>query len=146
MNVMSIQLGVTLLAIDNVNRTAAPARAQTAHSLADCFRLAAARSDSLAGDVELIRQAEESIRQVRANFLPTATFGLTYLRQQTPPEAIGQNLFPSSQQTEQFTVTQSLFKGFQDLSTLRQRKSLKRASADLSPGLRSGWYFIASLR
>ena len=110
--------------------SAAPARAQTAYTLADCFRLAAARSDALAGDVELLRQAEESIRQVRANFLPTATFGLTYLRQQTPPEALGQNLFPSSQQTEQFTVTQSLFKGFQDLSTLRQRKSLKRASAE----------------
>jgi outer membrane protein len=109
---------------------AGSARAEAAYTLADCFRLAAARSDALASDVELIRQAEEGIRQARANFLPTVSFGLTYLRQQTPPQALGQNIFPATQQTEQFTATQSLFKGFQDLSTLRQKKSLKAASAE----------------
>ena len=104
------------------------ARAQDAYSLADCFRLAVARSDVMAENSESIRQAEEGIRQARANFLPTVSFAATWLRQQTP-QGLGQSLFPSSQRTTEFTATQSLFKGLQDLATLRQKKSLVRASA-----------------
>jgi len=108
---------------------AAPGRAAAAAcSLEDCFRSAVRRSETLTSDAESIRRAEEDILQSRANFHPSADLSATYTRQDEPGGALGQSLFPSTQKTAQISVTQTLFRGFRAIATLRQSKAAKEAS------------------
>ena len=105
----------------------APA-AEASYTLDQCYRLALDRSKTVAGQGELIQQAEERINQTRAAFFPSVSVGATAFRQETPSSALAQNIFPADQDTVKATATQNLFKGFRDLATLQQRKLARRAA------------------
>lgn len=102
---------------------------QTGYTLEQCYGLALEHSKTVAGQAELIRQAEERINQSRAAFRPNVSLGGTILRQETPNSALAQNIFPADQETLRATASQNLFKGFHDLATLEQRKLARRAAA-----------------
>lgn len=104
-------------------------RAQDAgYTLEQCYQLALERSKTVAGQIELIRQAEERINQTRAAFVPSVSVSASVLRQEAPASALAQNIFPADQETVKATATQNLFKGFRDLATLQQRKLARRAA------------------
>lgn len=102
--------------------------AEPSYTLNQCYRLALDRSKTVAGQVELIQQAEERIKQTRAAFLPSVSLGGTVLRQATPSSPLAQSFFPADQETVRATATQNLFKGFHDLAMLDQRKLARRAA------------------
>lgn len=97
-------------------------------SLEQCFRSALKKSDTLAGQVELINQAEEHISQAWAAFMPTVSTSATVMQQQDPGSLLGQSLFPANQNTVKLGLTQNLFKGFRDFAALKQRKSEREAT------------------
>jgi outer membrane protein len=106
-----------------------PARAaEPGYTLDQCYRFALERSKTVAGQVQLIQQAEARINQTRAAFLPSVDLAGTVLRQQTPTSPLAQSIFPADQETVRATATQNLFKGFRDLATLEQRKLARRAA------------------
>jgi outer membrane protein len=102
--------------------------AEPSYTLDQCYHLALDRSKTVAGQVQLIQQAEERINQTRAAFLPSVSVAGTVLRQQEPSSALAQSFFPADQETVRATATQNLFKGFRDLATLEQRKLARRAA------------------
>lgn len=102
----------------------APGWAADALTLDDYFAAALKRSETVANQVELIRQAEERYVQARAGLLPTLNGVATYTEQQAIPGAPSNSALANRQSQTKLTVTQPIFRGFREFAGLRQTRAL----------------------
>jgi len=110
--------------------TPLPAQALT---LEEYFTAALQRSEVVATQSELIRQAEERNKQATAAILPTLSGVASYTWQEEPPPS-APGTTPSNlsrQPYAKLTANQPLFRGFREFAALRQTQALIDAqSAD----------------
>lgn len=93
------------------------------------FAAALARSEAIATQGELIRQAEERYRQATAALYPTLSGIGTYSWQDRG--ALNTSLSPTRQPNARLALTQPVFRGFREFAALRQTQALVDAqSAD----------------
>jgi len=100
-------------------------------TLDDYFSAALQRSEVVATQSELIRQAEERNRQATAAILPTVSGVASYTWQEEPPPA-APGTTPSNLSRQPFaklTATQPLFRGFREFAALRQTRALSDAQS-----------------
>jgi outer membrane protein len=111
--------------------TAGRAAAAEALTLEEYFAAALARSEVIATQAELIRQAEERYRQADAARYPTVNGVASYTRQDPVPagESSSAN-FPNTQSLAKVTATQPLFRGLRDIAALRQNQALVGAQTE----------------
>lgn len=93
-------------------------------TLDDFFAAALKRSEVVASQVELIRQAEENYRQARAGLLPTLNGVAAYTRQDSVSGAPSNSALADRQSQVKLTVSQPLFRGFREFAGLRQTQAL----------------------
>jgi outer membrane protein len=125
--VLWVSLGL-IFAPNGVSVVEANTFAQS-HTLEHCYQLAIKRSASLAGQLELVNQAEERIHQARAGFFPSLSLSSNVTQQEATTIPLLRNIFSATQITVQATVKQNLFSGLRDLANLNQR-GLERESLD----------------
>jgi outer membrane protein len=115
-------LGCCSLAIATM---AAPGQAVAAVTLDEYFDAALKRSEVVANQVELIRQAEERYEQARAGTLPSLN-GVASRKWQdpVPAGAVANSLSPNRQSLVALTLTQPIFRGFREFAGLRQTQAL----------------------
>ncbi|MHB8535709.1 MAG: TolC family protein [Sulfuricaulis sp.] len=120
---VALLLAVGILA--SAVAAAGPAVAAEALTLDEYFAAALKRSDVVATQGELIRQAEEQHKQANAAVLPTVNGVASYTRQD-PVTAGGSaaSVFPNRQTLTKLAVTQPLFRGFREFAALRQTRDL----------------------
>lgn len=106
---------------------ARPAWAE-ALTLDDYFTAALARSEVVATQSELIRQAEERYRQARAAVLPAVNAVGSYTQQDSG--ARNAAIFPTRQTLARVTATQPLFRGFREFAAIRQSRALIGAQTE----------------
>ena len=105
--------------------TARPVVAAEALTLDEYFAAALKRSEVVANQAELIRQAEESYKQADAALYPTVSGVAAYTRQEPVPESeSATSNFFNSQTVTKVMATQPLFRGFREFAALRQTKAL----------------------
>lgn len=106
-----------------------PGSAAEVLTLGDYFAAALARSEVIASQGELIRQAEERYRQAKAALYPTLSGLGTYTWQDRG--ALNTSLSPTRQPSARLALTQPIFRGLREFAALRQTRSLVDAqSAD----------------
>jgi outer membrane protein len=111
--------------------TAGPAVAADALTLDDYFAAALKRSEAVATQGELIRQAEERYKQANAALYPTVNGVASYTRQDPIPAGESSTAnFPNRQTLAKVTATQPLFRGLRDFAALRQNQALVSAQND----------------
>src|SRR5690348_14713004 len=91
-------------------------------NLDDFYAAALQRSEVVATQTELLRQAEERYTQARGAMLPTINGVVT--RTWTDTGARDPIANPRRQDNSRITLTQPLFRGFRDFAGLRQTKAL----------------------
>ncbi len=108
-----------------------PAVAAEALTLDDYFAAALKRSEVVATQTELIRQAEENYKQADAALYPTVNGVASYLRQDpVPADESSTATSPNRQTLAKLTATQPLFRGFREFAALRQTRALVGAQND----------------
>ena len=115
-------LAVCLLA---ALRHAAGAGALT---LDETFAQALVRSEVVATQSELIRQAEERYRQASGALYPTLSGIATYTWQDRG--ALNPTISPTRQPNARLTANQPLFRGFREFAAVRQSQALVDAQGD----------------
>jgi len=119
----SLVMAAGLLAWTVVTTTSA--FAADALTLDDYFAAALKRSEVVATQSELIRQAEERYKQADSTLYPTVNGVASYTRQDPVPAGESSTAnFPNRQTLAKVTATQPLFRGFRDFAALRQNKAL----------------------
>ncbi len=105
--------------------TVGPVVAVEPLTLDEYFAAALKRSEVVATQGELIRQAEERYKQADAALYPTVNGVASYTRQDPVPvgESVTSN-FPNRQSLAKVTATQPLFRGFREFAVLRQTDAL----------------------
>lgn len=104
---------------------AVPASAADALTLDDYFAAALKRSEVVATQVELIRQAEERYQQARATIFPAVNGIVGYTQQEaTPAGSLPTSSIANRQSQVRLNVTQPLFRGFREFAGLRQTQAL----------------------
>lgn len=104
---------------------ASPAAAADGLLLDDYFAAALQRSEVVATQVELIRQAEERYQQADAARLPEVEGLASYTRQESVQRrAADGSLIPSRQPLVRLNAVQPLFRGFREFAALRQSRAL----------------------
>ncbi len=105
--------------------TVRPAVAAETLTLDEYFAAALKRSEVVATQAELIRQAEEHYRQADAALYPTVNGVASYTQQDPIPagESDTSN-FPNRQTLTKLSATQPLFRGFREFAALRQTQAL----------------------
>ena len=105
--------------------------AQADVDLDDCFRAALKQSQTLAGQHEVLVQAEEHYRQALAVMLPQVSANLTSFSQDTSgvPSVPGplQTTTLPNQTTTKIVASLPLFQGFGLIAALQQNSSLSAA-------------------
>jgi len=91
-------------------------------TLDDYFAQALTRSEVVATQGELIRQAEERYRQANAALFPTLSGVATYTRQDSG--ALDTTANPTRQSNSRLTASQPLFRGFREFAARRQTQAL----------------------
>lgn len=105
--------------------TVRPAVAAEALTLDEYFAAALERSEVVATQVELIRQAEERHTQANSALRPTVNGVASYTRQDPIPAGdLSTSTSPNRQSLAKLTATQPLFRGFRDFAALRQTQAL----------------------
>jgi len=104
------------------------AAAAGALTLDDYFAQALTRSEVVATQSELIRQAEERYRQANAALLPTLNGIASYTWLDKGATDTVSN--PTRQPHARLTATQPLFRGFREFASLRQTQALVDAQSD----------------
>ncbi len=100
-------------------------------ALDDYFAAALQRSEVIATQSELIRQAEERYKQASAALLPTVSGYGSYLWQDPlPPGTPSTPSNLSRQPLAKVTATQPLFRGFREIAAIRQSEALAGAQSD----------------
>lgn len=106
-------------------------RAAEPMDLDQYFAAALKRSETVASQGELIRQAEERYRQANAARLPTLSGVATQFWQADPPASAPSS--PSNltnQSITKLTLNQPLFRGFSEYAALRQTRALLDAQSE----------------
>ena len=99
--------------------------AADAVTLDDCFAAALKRSEVVATQGELIRQAEERYKQAGAALRPSVNGVASYTRQDPVPAGdLSNSTTPNRQTLAKVTATQPLFRGMREFAALRQTKAL----------------------
>jgi len=94
-------------------------------NLEQYFAAALKRSETIAGQSELIQQAEERYKQANAARLPTVSGVATQIWQADPPAAAPATpTYLTHQGISRLTVNQPLFRGFSEYAALRQTRAL----------------------
>jgi len=108
----------------------AAATGQTAGALTleETFAQAMVRSEVVATQSELIRQAEERYRQANAAILPTLSGIASYTWLDSGAADTATN--PTRQPHARLTGTQPLFRGFREFAAIRQSQALVDAQSD----------------
>jgi outer membrane protein len=102
-----------------------PGHAAEALTLDEYFVAALKRSEVVATQIELIRQAEEHYTQANSALRPTVNGVASYTRQDPIPAGdLSNSTSPNRQSLTKLTATQPLFRGFREFATLRQTKAL----------------------
>ena len=106
--------------------------ATPALTLDDYFAAALKRSEVVATQTELIRQAEERAKQASSALLPTVNGVASYTWQESLPAgtAVTSNTLLDRQPLAKLTATQPLFRGFREFAALRQTRALLGAQDD----------------
>jgi len=105
-----------------------PGFAAGALTLDDAFQQALVRSEVVAAQGELIRQAEERYRQANAAILPTVSGVASYTWLDSGAADTATN--PNRQPHARLTATQPLFRGFREFAAIRQSRALVDAQGD----------------
>lgn len=100
----------------------------TGKTLAECFQAAVGRSEIIASNTELIRQAEDVYNQAIGSVLPNVSGIGTYQWQQDTASGIGATINPNPSHSARLTATQPLFQGFKEYAGLSLAKAGVRAS------------------
>ena len=101
------------------------ARAAEALTLDEYFAAALERSEVVATQAELIRQAEERHTQANSALRPTVNGVASYTRQDPIPAGdLSTSTSPNRQSLAKLTATQPLFRGFREFAALRQTQAL----------------------
>ncbi|MBP6216983.1 MAG: TolC family protein [Oligoflexales bacterium] len=95
----------------------------TAVNLEDALSAAIKKSETISSQEELIIQAESHYKQALSAVLPSVTALATYSHLARSPN----DLNPRSQPLLKINLTQPLFRGFQELAMIEQKKILKKA-------------------
>ncbi len=104
---------------------AVPGNAAVAVTLDEYFDAALKRSEVIANQTELIRQAEERYHQARAAVLPAVNAVASRTWQDPIPAGTASNSpFPNRQSLAALTLTQPIFRGFREYAALRQTQVL----------------------
>ena len=104
---------------------AVPGRAAVAVTLDEYFDAALKRSEVIANQAELIRQAEERYNQARAAVLPAVNAVASRTWQDPiPAGTVSNSPFPNRQSLAALTLTQPIFRGFREFAGLRQTEAL----------------------
>ena len=120
---VALVLAVGLLAATVA--TLRPVFAADALTLDEFFDAALKRSDVVATQVELIRQAEERYKQANAALYPYVSGVASHFRQEAIPTGQSDNSNIANRETlTKVMATQPLFRGFRDLAAVRQSKAL----------------------
>lgn len=99
--------------------------AAEALTLDEYFAAALKRSEVVATQGELIRQAEERYKQANSALRPTVNGVASYTRQDPIPAGeLSTSTSPNRQSLAKLTATQPLFRGFREFATLRQTQAL----------------------
>lgn len=111
---------------------AAPPSAQNTAGLTldDCYAAALKRSEVIGTQVELIVQAEETIKQAYGSILPGITGSASRTWQEPVNNGTGSSIFPSTQDLVKLTATQPLFRGLREFAGIRQAKGLDQATVE----------------
>ncbi|MEK7304257.1 MAG: TolC family protein, partial [Pseudomonadota bacterium] len=113
---MTVALSMCLLAV------ARPGNAAVALTLDEYFAQALVRSEVVATQSELIRQAEERYRQAGAALHPTLSGIASYTWQDSGARDVTAS--PTHQPLARITATQPLFRGFREFAAVRQSQAL----------------------
>ena len=108
--------------------------ATAALTLDDYYAAALKRSEVVATQSELIRQAEERYRQAGASRLPTVDAIAT--RTRLDDGATDATANPTRQRNSRLTATQPLFRGFREFASVRQTRALIGAQGEDYRGAR----------
>ena len=99
--------------------------AAEALTLDEYFAAALKRSEVVATQGELIRQAEEHYKQANSALRPTVNGVASYTRQDPIPAGeLSTSTSPNRQSLAKLTATQPLFRGFREFAALRQTQAL----------------------
>ena len=107
---------------------ARPVAAAEVLTLEDYFAHALTRSEVIATQDELIRQAEERYRQAGAALRPTVDGIASYTWQEAG--ALNTTITPTRQPNARIAATQPLFRGFREFASMRQTQALVGAQGE----------------
>ena len=128
--------------------------AAEALTLDEYFAAALKRSEVVATQGELIRQAEEHYKQANSALRPTVNGVASYTRQDPIPAGeLSTSTSPNRQSLAKLTATQPLFRGFREFAALRQTKALlgaqdqdyRNARAQLFMDVTQNFYTVLSI-
>ena len=128
--------------------------AAEALTLDEYFAAALKRSEVVATQGELIRQAEERYKQANSALRPTVNGVASYTRQDPIPAGeLSTSTSPNRQSLAKLTATQPLFRGFREFAALRQTKALlgaqdqdyRNARAQLFMDVTQNFYTVLSI-
>ena len=120
---VSMVLAVAVMALPVI--AANPGHAAGALTLDEYFAAALKRSEVVATQGELIRQAEERYKQANSALRPTVNGVASYTRQDPIPAGdLSTSTSPNRQSLAKLTATQPLFRGFREFAALRQTQAL----------------------
>jgi outer membrane protein TolC len=148
----SIALAVGIVA--STVLTIGLAHAAEALTLDEYFSAALKRSEVVATQGELIRQAEEHHTQANSALRPTVNGVASYTRQDPIPAGdLSNSTSPNRQSLAKLTATQPLFRGFREFAALRQTKALlgaqdqdyRNARAQLFKDVVQNFYTVLSI-
>lgn len=99
----------------------------SAKSLQESFEAGLRKSESYAQQQQLFEQAEERYKQAIGAVLPSLALTGSYLRQDTPQNALGGSFSPPEQTTARLTASQPLFRGFREFAAMSEFSRLADA-------------------
>jgi outer membrane protein len=118
---LALAAGIVALTVTTVR----PAQAAEALTLDEYYAAALKRSEVIATQGELIRQAEERYKQANSALFPTVNGVASYGRRDPVPAADPGSSAPTDRSSlAKLTATQPLFRGFRDFAALRQTNAL----------------------
>jgi outer membrane protein len=120
-----VSMALTVVIIASTVMTVRFAHAAETLTLDEYYAAALKRSEVVATQIELIRQAEEHYTQANSALRPTVNGVASYTRQDPIPAGdLSTSTSPNRQSVAKLTATQPLFRGFREFAALRQTKAL----------------------
>ena len=111
-HIFAASIALTVVIITSTVATVGPAHAADALTLDEYFAAALKRSEVVATQGELIRQAEEQYTQANSALRPTVNGVASYTRQDPIPAGdLSNSTSPNRQSLAKLTATQPLFRG-----------------------------------